>query len=156
MLFIIKQHNMVILNIPSRKSTGTSQIKSLQIKNPLFKVFLEGLRGIYEIKYAKPYNYYSYLFAALGAFLFTQYILKLRLNVTPNLPRNSIKGHNLISSFHPIFTKSEDKILFTGNKVDWPTDYQPHLLTTIGMKRLIRCTTSIGKAILKSSSFIML
>jgi hypothetical protein len=70
---------MVILNIPAKKSFGVSEMKTIQqVKNPLFKVFLQGLRGMYEIRYTKPYNYYSYLLTAFATFLFTQYLLKLK------------------------------------------------------------------------------
>ena len=72
---------MVVLNIPPRQAIGVSERRQLNIKNPLFKMFLDGLRGMYEIKYSKPYNYCSYLFTALASLFITHYILKMKKNV---------------------------------------------------------------------------
>lgn len=46
--------------------------------NPLFKLFLTGIKGQMQIKYAKPYRYYIRIISLMGTIAYGYYFLKFR------------------------------------------------------------------------------
>ena len=85
--------------------------------NPIYRLFLTGLKGQLEITYAKPYAYYSRILGLFATIGYAYYFLKFRER------EMDVKGYNILVPNYVYKVREENHVYWetVRNAQDLPT-----------------------------------